>query len=66
MNKTTSSFLESSSGINKKTVQPSLRVLKDQLNTFGMDSKDASFTEISNTKTAINFRPDNQKKTGLI
>jgi hypothetical protein len=66
MNKTTSSLLESSSGMNKKTVQPSMRVLKDQLNTLGMDSKDASFTEINNTKTAINFRSDNQNKTGLI
>jgi hypothetical protein len=49
----------------KKGIQPSLRVLKDQLNTLALGSRDASFTETSN-KTAINFRPENQGKNGLI
>lgn len=49
----------------KKGIQPSLRVLKDQLNTLAQGSRDASFTE-TNNKTAINFRPENQSKNGLI
>ena len=69
MNKTSSSFLDSVSGLNgltKKNGQPSLRVLKEQLNTLGLASRDASFTEVNNTKTGINFRPDNQNKTAII
>jgi hypothetical protein len=49
----------------KKGIQPSLRVLKDQLNTLTLGSRDASFTE-TNNKTRINFRPENQSKNGLI
>jgi hypothetical protein len=49
----------------KKGIQPSLRVLKDQLNTLTLGSRDASFTE-TNNKTTINFRPENQSKNGLI
>ena len=58
LNKTSSSFLLSApgmKGLNKKTIQPSLKVLKDQLNTLTSGNRDASFTEAN--KTAMNFRP---------
>jgi hypothetical protein len=51
--------------LSKKGIQPSLRVLKDQLNMLAVGSREASFTE-TNNKTAINFRPENQNKTTVI
>ena len=66
MNKSSSSFLETSvNGLNKKTCQPSLKLLKDQLNTMTNVNtlRDASIMDINN-KTSVNFKQD--RKGSLI